>query len=189
MRTRRLFTVLVLALGMTLALLAGLHAARAAPAATILFVRPTGSGTACTQSAACSLQTALSMAPKGGTILVAQGVYVGTGSAVITVTKGITLYGGWNGAKTGPIVRAPKIYPTTLDGEGQRRVVYISGSITPTLNGFIITRGNATGLIAGCTGAQPDGCGGGIFVLSGHPVIANNVIEDNIAAVAMQKRG
>ena len=184
MRTQRLFTVLVLALGLTLAVLAGLHIARAAPAATILFARSTGSGSACTQSAACSLQTALSMAVKGSTIYVAQGVYVGSGSAVVTVTKGITLYGGWNGAKTGPIVRAPAIYPTTLDGQGQRRVIYISGNITPTLDGFIIKRGNATGLIADCTGTQPDGCGGGIFVLSGHPVIVNNVIRDNVAAVA-----
>lgn len=184
MGAQRLFTALALALGLTLALLAGLHAARAAPAATVLFARSGGSGIACTQSMPCSLPTALSMAAKGSTILVAQGTYTGAGSAVITLTKGITLYGGWNGAKTGPIVRVPSKYPTTLDGQGQRRVVYISGNITPTLDGFVITRGNATGLVAGCTGLQPDGCGGGIFVLSGHPVIVNNVIEDNIAAIS-----
>lgn len=41
------------------------------------------------------------------------------------------------------MVRDPEIYPTILDGEEARRVVYIAGDIAPTLDGFIITRGNA----------------------------------------------
>jgi hypothetical protein len=48
---------------------------------------------------------------------------------------------------------------------------------------FIITRGNATGLIANCIGwgNDPDGCGGGIFVYQGSPLISNNLITNNVA--------
>jgi hypothetical protein len=53
---------------------------------------------------------------------------------VVTVTKSITLYGGWDGTTTTPPVRDPDAHPTTLDGEGVRRVVYISESISPTLD-------------------------------------------------------
>jgi len=150
-----------------------------------LFVKPDGSGTACSQASPCALQTALAQASDGDTIYVAGGTYTGTGAAVITVTKSITLYGGWDGAASGPVVRDPAAYPTLLDGEGARRVIYISGDITPTLNGFIIARGNGTGLVADCygTAGNPDGCGGGLFVSGAHPLIVNNVITNNVAAI------
>jgi putative cofactor-binding repeat protein len=158
--------------------------ARADPG--VLFVSPTGSGSVCSQSEPCALQTALSQANDGDTIYVAEGIYTGTGTAVMTLTKSITLYGGWDGTSTGPVVRDRDAYPTILDGEMARRVVYISEAITPTLDGFIISRGNATGLTANChqvSGGNPDGCGGGIFVDSAHPMISNNVITNNIAAI------
>jgi len=185
MRTKQALTILAstLGLGLTLALLAGLHTARAAPTATDRFVAPTGSGSACSQAAPCALQTALGLATNGDTIYVAGGVYTGTGSAVITLTKSITLAGGWNGDPGGSIRRDPAVYPTTLDGEWVRRVVYISGDITPTLDGFIVTRGNATGLnLANCP-SNPDGCGGGVFVSGAHPLILNNTITNNVAAI------
>ena len=186
MVVRRIIAVLTLALGLTLGLLTALgpfSSVQADPGD--LFVRPDGSGTACSQANPCALQTALAQASDGDTIYVAGGVYTGTGAAVITVTRSITLYGGWNGASSGPVVRDPTAYPTILDGEGARRVVHISGDITPTLDGFIITRGNGTGLTDNCptSAGNPDGCGGGIFVYRAHPVIVNNVITNNVAAV------
>lgn len=149
-----------------------------------LFVTSAGSGD-CSQANPCNLQTALSTASNGDTIYLAAGTYTGTGGAVITVTKSITLYGGWDGSPTGPVARDPRAHPTVLDGERQRRVVYIGGDITPTLDGLIITRGNATGLITDCSGTagNPDGCGGGIFVYQAHPFILNNIITDNVAAL------
>jgi len=183
---RRTFAVLTLALGLTLGLLIAFSAfspVRADPG--VLFVKPDGSGTDCSQASPCSLQTALAQSSDGATIYVAGGTYTGTGAAVITVTRSITLYGGWDGAASGPVVRDPDAHPTTLDGEGARRVVHISGDITPTLNGFIIARGNGTGLVADCYGpaGNPDGCGGGIFVYQAHPLIVNNVITNNVAAI------
>ncbi len=108
-----------------------------------LFVAPNGSGVACTRAQPCTLQTALAQATDGDAIYLAQGTYTGTGGAVITVTRSITLYGGWNGAASGLVVRDPGRYPTTVDGEGQRRGVYMSKAITVTLEGFTVTNGAA----------------------------------------------
>ncbi|MEA3396828.1 MAG: hypothetical protein U9R05_05145, partial [Chloroflexota bacterium] len=130
-----------------------------------LFVEPGGSGTACSQANPCSLQTALDNATGGDTIYVATGVYTGTGAAVVTVTQSITIYGGWDGIATTPPVRDPALYPSTLDGENGRRGVYISGDITPTMDGFIITGGNAS------NAAADPGRGGGIYSDGGSPVI------------------
>lgn len=106
-----------------------------------LFVRPDGAGTACTQASPCALQTALAQAGDGDTIYLAQGTYTGTGAAVITITSSIALYGGWNGAAGGPVVRDPALYPAVLDGEGARRVIGIQGPVTVTLDGLTISNG------------------------------------------------
>jgi len=150
-----------------------------------LFVKTGGSGTACTQGEPCSLQTALTQAIESDTVYVATGTYTGTGDNVITIIQGILLYGGWDGSPTGPVVLDPETYPTTLDGENSRRVIHISGTISPTIDGFIITKGNATGLTTDCSGSSgiPGGCGGGLFVYQASPNISNNVISNNVAAV------
>ena len=137
--------------------------ARAAP--SDLFVTPGGSGD-CSQGNPCDLQTALSQAVDGDILYLAQGSYTGTGGAVITVTKSITIYGGWDGATTTPVVRDPDTYPTTLNGEDTRRVIEISGNISPAIDGFIITGGKA-----------PDG--GGVYILDASPIIQNNIITFN----------
>ncbi len=184
MKTKRLLGILVLSLGLTLTLLAGLKMAQATPTAANLFVKPDGTGSACTQAIPCALQTALDQATKDGSVLyVAGGTYTGTGAAVVTLTRSIVLYGGWDGNPLGLIRRDPAIYKSILDGEGERRVVHISGDITPTLDGFIIANGNATGLNLTDCQTKPDGCGGGVFVLDAHPLIVNNTITNNVAAI------
>lgn len=129
-----------------------------------------------------TVQHAIDVADSGDTIWVAQGTYTSTGLSVITVTKTITLYGGWDGATAG--VRDPETYPTVLDGEGQRRVVYISGSVSPTVDGFIITRGNASHAPLAYRGL-----GGGICNLGATSVIANNVITNNVAYTGTDQYG
>ncbi|MBC7334855.1 MAG: right-handed parallel beta-helix repeat-containing protein, partial [Clostridia bacterium] len=111
----------------------------------------------------------------------AGGTYTGAGGAVITVTKSITLYGGWDGADSGPVVRDPETYPTVLDGEGQRRVIDLDGGlgpITPTIEGFVIANGNAA------SAPFNSGRGGGIHSRSATPIIAHNVISGNVAGPA-----
>jgi hypothetical protein len=143
-----------------------------------LFVTPGGDGD-CSQGDPCDLQTALGLASNGGTVYVASGVHTGTGAAVVTVTRSITLYGGWDGTTTTPVLRDPDAYPTTLDGEDARRVLYIRGDITPTVAGFIVTGGNATGLAEGLDGWD---AGGGIYIEDASPTIVGNTIADNVAS-------
>jgi hypothetical protein len=147
--------------------------ARADPGS--LFVTANGNGVVCTQANPCDLATALNQSSHGDTIYVAQGIYTSASAAVATVTKSITLFGGWDASLAMPPVRDPEVYPTTLDGENARRVVYISGNITPTLDGFIVTRGNAS------SAAADPGHGGGIYSSGANPILTNNVITDNVA--------
>lgn len=176
---------LALGLGLTLALLyvLGVHPYPVLAAPGDLFVTTAGTGTACTQDTPCSLQTALGQAVSGDTIYVAQGTYTGTGAAVVTVTQSITLAGGWDGAPAGAVVRAPAAYPTTLDGEGLRRVVFITGSVASAIDGFIITRGNAS------NAADYTGIGGGIYSHGANPAITNNIITNNVAFTSITSRG
>jgi parallel beta-helix repeat protein len=130
-----------------------------------LFVSPSGSGD-CSQASSCDLQTALGLATDGDTVYMAAGIYTGSGGAVVTVTKTITLYGGWDGTTSTPPGCDPDAYRTTLNGEDSRHVVHISGEMTPTVDGLIITGGKA-----------PDG--GGIYIYDASPIIRNNVITGN----------
>jgi parallel beta-helix repeat protein len=186
--TRNTIIALALGLGLALALLyiLNVHPRPVLADPGDLFVTTDGSGTACTQDTPCALQTALAQATGGDTIYVAQGTYTGTGAAVVTVTQSITLYGGWDGSPTGDVVRDLDTYPTTLDGENARRGVYISEGITPTLDGFIVTRGNATGL-GGTPYDQDDG--GGVYSEDASPIIVNNVITNNLGSSSADTYG
>lgn len=115
----------------------------------LFFAAPWGGGSDCTQAAPCDLSTALSKANDGATIILAQGTYTGTGGSVVTVTKSIAIYGGWDSAATGPVARDAKIHVTTLDGEGARRVMQITGPVTVTLEGLSIANGKTTPTTAG----------------------------------------
>lgn len=174
--------------GLFLLLLPGIRLTVQADSNT-LFVKPDGTGVVCSRSDPCALQEAIRKAKDGDAIYLAGGTYTGTGAAVVTLTESVALYGGWDGKAEGRVMRDPTIYPTVLDGERLRRVVYISGDITPTLDGLIITRGNATGILTDTCpviGGKADGCGGGIFVHQAHPIIINNIITNNIAAISTQ---
>ncbi len=156
---------------------------RLAESTNHLFVTVDGVGIDCTQANPCDLATALDQAYDGDTIYVAQGTYTGTDPAVIVVTKNITIFGGWDGSMAAPPVRDPEIYRTTLDGENNRRVVIISGDINPTLDGFTISRGNAS------HADTTPGYGGGIYSHFANPIISNNLITNNIAYTSTNSWG
>jgi len=146
-----------------------------------LFVSPEGDGD-CSQSNPGELQACLNLASDGDTIYLAEGTYTGTGDEVVNIIKSITLRGGWDRSGTGPVVCDPSVYRTTLDGEGARRVVYISGEISPRIEGLDITRGDATGLggYEYPAGHTYD-AGGGVYVLTATATFLNNRIFDNTA--------
>jgi hypothetical protein len=149
MKSHQRFIPLLLSVGLALLGLWAVQpdATRSAPGP--LFVSPGGSGTACTQAQPCTLPIALAQAIAGDTVYLTAGTYTGAGEAIATITQSLTLYGGWDGAASGPVGRDPVAYSTTLDGEGARRGVYASGDITVTLEGFTVTNGTALDMGAG----------------------------------------
>jgi hypothetical protein len=155
---------------------------------TELYVNPSLGGN-CTRPSPCRIHTALILANQGDTIYFRQGTYTGEplASEVIYLTKDIALLGGWDGSPTGPLVRDPEAFPTILDGQNSRRVIRVNGGIlpspSPTIDGFTIINGNATGLVNTCS-PSASGCGGGIFVYQARARILNNKIHDNQALVS-----
>jgi hypothetical protein len=134
-----------------------------------LFVSTAGSGLICTQADPCDLATAMLNAQDGDHIYFAAGTYTSASPAVLTLTNDISLYGGWDGSTTVPIVLNPHLYATILDGENDRRVVDISAGAAPILDGFTLANGYG------------DYSGGGVRSQSSHPTIQNCIIQNNRA--------
>jgi len=111
-----------------------------------------------------TVQRAIDVADPFDEIRVATGTYTDAAGTVATINKTVTLLGGWNDGFT---TRDPNIYPSTLDAQRNGRVVYISGNISPTIDGFTITGGKS-----------PDG--GGVHIYDASPIIQNNVITANL---------
>lgn len=134
-----------------------------------LFVSTIGTSPECTQSDPCKLETAIMNAQDGDVIYLAGGTYHSTGAAVVTLVEDITLYGGWDGSATIPLVRDPYLHPTNLDGEEARRAVDISAGATVTLNGLSLINGYG------------DSSGGGIRSVYSHATIQNCILQNNHA--------
>jgi hypothetical protein len=183
---------LVLALGLALALV-GLLAHPSQPAQAqsgsgVIRVATTGSdGPACGgEGNPCrTVQYAVDQAVPGEEIRVATGVYSGVNSyaglsQVVYISKTVTLRGGYTTANwTTP---DPEANPTTLDAQGQGRVLYVTGAISPIFKGLRLTGGDATGLAGGDPGGADSG--GGVYVVSATVTISGCVVDDNTASTA-----
>ncbi len=97
---------------------------------------------------------------------------------VVYITKSLTIQGGyttenWNTPN-------PQANPTTLDAQGKGRVIYVAGEISPRIQGFTITGGDAAGL-GGWEKHEPGDrdCGGGIYVISATTTISDCLINNN----------
>lgn len=151
------------------------------------FVKAGASGSACTQAAPCgSLQEAVDLAKDGDTVYVTGGSYRGGGAAVVSISKGITLAGGWDGEPSGDVVVDPTLYFTVIDGEGERRGIYVGGfgSSFPkpwvTLKGITVVSGSASGLGGAVSPAGAD-AGGGIYAIGANLVVDRCVVEGSRA--------
>ncbi len=182
----------------------GLSIANATP--TIRYAKPTasGSGNCASWANACTLKTALDGSISGTQVWVAQGIH--KSSLTLTTTSfvlksGVQVYGGFTGTETLLAQRDWVAYPTVLSGDiegndttdyrgvvtetaylignNSTHVVSTSNTLSNTvLDGFYITAGNATGPTAPfCT----DGCGGGLFNISGSPTLRNLIFSGNYA--------
>jgi uncharacterized repeat protein (TIGR01451 family) len=162
---------LTLGLGLTLILLLGLPKAEAAPTAATRYVASWGddSDNLCTSpiTPCRTVQQATNMSWSGDDeILVAEGVYTATSGQVLFMQYDVVIRGGYSADFS---AWDPQAYPTTLDGRGLMRVVYMQGDITPTLEGLRLTNGYV----------NEDG--GGIYSVDAHPIISGCRIFSNTA--------
>ena len=129
-----------------------------------------------------SVQAAVDVASPGDIIKVAAGTYTDIHqragiTQVVYISKTVTIRGGYTTADWA--TPDPAANPTTLAAGGLGRVISIVGNVTPTIEGFIITGGNAYGLGGGEGGGD---AGGGIYCYRAHPVIVGNVITNNVVS-------
>jgi parallel beta-helix repeat protein len=117
-----------------------------------------------------TLQHAVDSALTGDEIRVATGIYTdvqarGAFSQVVYINKTVTIQGGYSTTNWNTPYAITQ--PTTLDAHGQGRVLYITGNISPTIDGFIITGGDTSG------------GGGGVAIYSSSPMLSHNIITNN----------
>lgn len=129
-----------------------------------------------------TVQAAVDAADPGDVIMVAAGTYTGvTSRAGVTqtvyISKSVTIRGGYTTAFTEP--PDPQTNPTTLDAQGQGRVMYIIGNITPTIEGLQITGGNTNN--AGGDNWEIQGNGGGVAAITASLTFKNNQVIGNTA--------
>jgi hypothetical protein len=157
---------------------------------TVLYVALGGD---CGEASPChaTIQAAVDAAATGAMIKVASGVYTdvhvrsrhdvtttGLVTQVAYVSKTVTIQGGYTTANW--MMSDPDANPTTLDAQGQGRVVYVTGNISPTIESFRLTGGSADGL-GGTLGGD---AGGGVYVITATAVLSNNKVFANTASKA-----
>ncbi len=86
---------------------------------------------------------------------------------VVYISKTVTASGGYT--TTNWTTPYPITQPTTLDAQGQGRVLYITGNISPTIEGLRITGGDGGGLGGGRWG---DDAGGGVYIITATATIS-----------------
>ncbi|MGI6277974.1 MAG: InlB B-repeat-containing protein [Brevefilum fermentans] len=142
---------------------------------THIFVSPEGAGTDCSQEAPCSAATGLGKADDGDTLYFEKGTYKGTTDPIFTLTKAVSLIGGWDGSTTIPYTINPRLYETVIDGGNMRRLLeidFISNKVI-LISGITFRNGKAPGGL--------DFKGGAILVKDGGTRIESCRFENNSA--------
>jgi hypothetical protein len=222
MKTKYLFVTLALGLSLTLALLwvLGNQVPSAVAAQSVEHIKalraPAGELHVCPSGCAySSVQAAVDAASDGDVVKVAAGVYTDVHSRpappgypypwidptdvvtqVVYISKTVSLRGGYTAPDfTEP--PDPEHNPTILDAHSQGHVIFITGDITPTIEGLRITGGGFDGEICliepgggvyiGSTGGTVQdnriygNMSGGLFVEHSTIVVNGNIVTDNEA--------
>jgi hypothetical protein len=177
---RRTACSFCLCLGLVLALFCLLGSQSALADAGIHYVAPAGN---CGGATPCyaTVQAAVDAATDGDEIRVAAGTYSdvndrGGLKQVVYIDKTVTIRGGYSTADWN--LPNPAANPATLDARRAGRVLYITGVITPTIEGLHVTGGDAKGLGGGLSG---DDAGGGIYIDRASAAVDDSVITGNVA--------
>jgi len=142
-----------------------------------------------------TVQAAVYSATAGAEVWVA-GYCTGSGSdPVVNLDRAITLRGGYT--KTHWSSADRNAYPTILDGEDARRVIYVASDVQVVVEGFHIRNGSVSGDHGGgiyVTGDNQtsvirnnwiysnsvnDGFGGGVYLAGGSPTVQGNEVYSN----------
>jgi len=206
-RIKQLITTLLLALGLTMALLSLLG--RLAPVSgsglgDVYCVTPGGGSFAPCSQVFTSIQAAVDAATGGEEIRVAGATYTavsarpapagypsapasGIITQVVYISKTVTLRGGYT--NTNWTAADPQANPTTLNAQGRGRVLVIVGSISPTVEGLRITGGDATGLGGFQYTIMGNDAGGGVYVQTAAATISNCIVYGNVGSAAPEGLG
>jgi len=141
------------------------------------FSHPLGTGSTCTQAQPCALQTSLSLARDSEVVYLAGGVYTSEAEAVASIGHSITVYGGWDGAPSGPVMLDAAAHRTVLDGDGARRVVHVSPGLEVTLQGLEIINGGDV--------AE----GAGLWAQDSHLTVRHTAFYSNVVSSAAKTYG
>jgi hypothetical protein len=126
-----------------------------------------------------TVQQAVDAAKDNAVIAVAGGTYA---ENIRVQDKAVRLYGGYVGGTKAHYAsgaagkfreRDPGAQPSHLKGNGKDSVVTLYEAGATTVDGFRITGGGRSAT------AAPLALGGGFYIYSGAPTIANNLIENN----------
>jgi hypothetical protein len=192
--TRHVLVTLGLGLGLGLGLAWVLGGAsfrvRAAPGEIYCVTPGGGSYPPVCDQVFTTVQAAVDAASGGEEIRVAASTYTDIHrrdgiTQVVYISQTVTVRGGYtttNGFAGPP---DPAANPTTLDAQGQGRVLYIASDISPTVEGLRITGGDATGL-GGYSGYD---AGGGVYVCGAPATISGCVVTGNTASTADRGSG
>jgi putative cofactor-binding repeat protein len=141
-----------------------------------------------------TVQYAVDQAASGDRICVADSVFAPgptTYAESVLITKSVTLDAKWEGGCVDPSNLTCSFTPVmcepervVLDAGGAGRTVTIRGAITPTLDCFTVTGGNADGLGGDPQPTVDNDAGGGIYSQDAAPIIINSVISGNHGCLA-----
>jgi hypothetical protein len=151
----------------------------------------------CTGSSApcATIQRAVDVADAGDEVRVATGVYtdiharpradvVATGvvTQIVYVSKTVTLRGGYTTANW--LTSDPRANPTTLDAQRTGRALYVTGHVSPAIEGLELTGGSAASL----GGYEFDGrlydVGGGVYVITATATLSTCRVTDSFAGAS-----